>query len=546
VLLIEDNPVDARMVQGLIGAENGAFVCESVNTIAAGLDRLHHGGIDVVLLGLGLGLGGLDNVLRIQASAPDVAIIPLTIGSEDAIGLKAVQLGAQDYLTKASLAQHPLIHAIRNAVERKRAHDAHRTEPELHDGYRSSELNELYEGELRAHGQAENLRAASLALTQSLDLDQVLLSLLDCLAILVPYDSACVILHVAESQFGVAVARGYEYFADGVPLKRMVFDMQAYPHLREILESRRSMIIPDTATHPGWNASLGAGLLIRNSVGVPLIAHDNVIGLYSVDKRDPNFFTAEHQQLCEALAPQAAIAIENARMYAALGSREEQLRALSHRLVQMQEAERREIARELHDEVGQVLTGLNLVLGTAARQAAEKVGEGLAQAQTLLNDLMGRVRALSLDLRPLMLDDLGLLHALVWLFDRYTGQTGVSVRFTQTGIRGRRFGQDIETAAFRIVQEALTNVARYSGVDEALVHIWASDDMISVQIEDRGRGFDVDAVLFAGQSSGLAGMRERTELIGGRLTIDSVPGTGTYVSANLPLKAAGRVERGGV
>ena len=537
------------MLQALIGAEDGAFDCEWVKTITAAVARLHQGGIDVVLLGLGLSDSqGLSAFLQIQDNAPEVAVIPLTNGRDDAVGLKAVRLGAQDYLVKDLLTQQPLAHAIRNAVERKRTHEALKKAlngVELREEDRTSELNQLYDEEQKAHRQSEILRVASLALTRSLDLDQVLLSLLDCLATLVPYDSACVILHVAESQFGVAVARGYEYFADGVPLKRLVFDMQAYPHLREILESRRSVVIPDTAHYPGWNASIGAGLLIRNWVGVPLIANDNVIGLYSVDNRNPDFFTAEHRELCEMLAPQAAIAIENARMYATLGSREEQLRSLSHRLVQMQEAERREIARELHDEVGQVLTGLNLVLGTAARQAAEKVGEGLAQAQTLLNDLMGRVRALSLDLRPLMLDDLGLLHALVWLFDRYTGQTGVSVRFTQTGIRGRRFGQDIETAAFRIVQEALTNVARYSGVDEALVHIWASDDMISVQVEDRGRGFDVDSVLSAGQSSGLAGMRERTELIGGRLTIDSVPGTGTYVSANLPLHAAGRVERGG-
>jgi signal transduction histidine kinase len=110
-----------------------------------------------------------------------------------------------------------------------------------------------------------------------------------------------------------------------------------------------------------------------------------------------------------------------------------------------------------------VLTGLKLLLETVARAPGERSGDSLAHAQNLLNDLTARVRDLSLELRPSMLDDLGLIHALVWLLERFKSQTGISITFIQNGMDGRRFGSEIETAAYRIIQEALTNIARHAG-----------------------------------------------------------------------------------
>jgi signal transduction histidine kinase len=141
---------------------------------------------------------------------------------------------------------------------------------------------------------------------------------------------------------------------------------------------------------------------------------------------------------------------------------------------------------------------------------------------------------MSLDLRPIVLDDLGLMHALLWHFDRYRQQTGIDVHFSQTGIEGRRFSQEVETAAYRIIQEALTNVARHARVREVNVHVWASGQMLTVQVEDRGRGFDAEEVMTARASGGLAGMGERAELLGGVLTIDAAPEVGTNLTANLP------------
>jgi signal transduction histidine kinase len=205
------------------------------------------------------------------------------------------------------------------------------------------------------------------------------------------------------------------------------------------------------------------------------------------------------------------------------------LAALSQRLVDVQEAERRDLARELHDEVGQLLTGLLFRIeghGAGSRSPKEEM-------TAIVNDLLSRVRNISMNLRPPMLDDLGLLPALRWQIDRFETQTGIAVEFHHASL-DRRFDPRVEITAFRIVQEALTNVARHARVTAAKVDLWAGEEVLRVRIEDEGRGFDPGAAL-AARSSGLNGMRERTRLAGGRLDIASEPGRGTRLSLELPL-----------
>jgi signal transduction histidine kinase len=152
-------------------------------------------------------------------------------------------------------------------------------------------------------------------------------------------------------------------------------------------------------------------------------------------------------------------------------------------------------------------------------------------ARAAITGLMERVRSLSFDLRPPALDDLGLLSALLTHFARYTAQTGIQVRFAHVGI-DQRFRPGVETAAYRIIQEALTNVARHAAVAEVAVRARADASLLRIQIDDQGGGFDLAAVAPGG---GLVGMRERAQLLGGRLRLDSAPGQGTRVSAELPL-----------
>jgi signal transduction histidine kinase len=175
-------------------------------------------------------------------------------------------------------------------------------------------------------------------------------------------------------------------------------------------------------------------------------------------------------------------------------------------------------------------------LEAAGRAPAENVPSHLGEALNLVNELIARVRDLSLELRPAMLDDLGLLPALVWLFERYTHQTQIHVDFGHNGLE-KRFAPEIETAAYRIIQEALTNVARHARESEAAVRVWTNDNVLHLQVEDWGEGFDVDAALAANRSSGLSGMRERTASLGGCLKIESVQGVGTRVHGELPLSS---------
>jgi signal transduction histidine kinase len=146
---------------------------------------------------------------------------------------------------------------------------------------------------------------------------------------------------------------------------------------------------------------------------------------------------------------------------------------------------------------------------------------------------MDWVRNLSLDLRPPMLDDLGLLPTLLWHVKRYMTQSDVVVDFKHHGLEGRRFRTDIETAAFRIVQEALTNVARHARVQHAAVRLWATHDTLGVQIEDQGVGFDPQTAAVG--CNGLVGVRERVWLLRGALTIEAAPGAGTRITAEWPL-----------
>jgi PAS domain S-box-containing protein len=208
----------------------------------------------------------------------------------------------------------------------------------------------------------------------------------------------------------------------------------------------------------------------------------------------------------------------------------QRLQVLSRRLAEVQEAERRRVARELHDEIGQHLTVLKLTLQALRDRPAGADSDRLSGALATVDDLMHRVRSLSLDLRPTMLDDLGLLPALLWLIERFGQQPGVQVDFEHWGLGGRLDGE-VETTVYRIVQEALTNVARHGRTDHAQVRVWADGCSVGLQVQDSGCGFELESVLEDRDKCGLTGIRERVLLLGGELTIDSQPGRGTCLTA---------------
>ena len=272
----------------------------------------------------------------------------------------------------------------------------------------------------------------------------------------------------------------------------------------------------------------------KNSLCIPLLVEGEIQGMILLFSTSQDVFREAKITFFRTLGREIGVAIQNARLFERVLLSREQMQTLSRRLVEVQEAERRYIARELHDEVGQVLTGLKLALEMNVRLSGEAAKASLIEAQSLVNKLMVLIRELSLNLRPAMLDDLGLLPALLWHFERFTAQTNIRVIFKHTGLN-QRVSLEAETAIYRIVQEALTNVARHAKVSEVTVRIWLDEKMLGVQVEDHGIGFNPEALLNTGTSVGLAGMRERAVLLGGQFTIETSPGAGTRLTAELPI-----------
>ncbi len=216
---------------------------------------------------------------------------------------------------------------------------------------------------------------------------------------------------------------------------------------------------------------------------------------------------------------------------AELSEKNKQLKALSRQVLAAQENERRRVAVELHDEIGQLLTGLKFILQRGRHGYTGVLDEALK----VTNELMRHTREMSLNLRPTTLDDLGLSAALDDLFKRFACQTKIVVHSNINPLDDCRFEKDIETAVFRMTQEALTNIARHAGVSEANVTLTVSPTRLRVSIADSGQGFDAGSKDAAG-STGISGMAERVSLAGGRFSLQSKPGAGVLVLADFELK----------
>ena len=251
-------------------------------------------------------------------------------------------------------------------------------------------------------------------------------------------------------------------------------------------------------------------------------------------------FTQEDLDLLRGLTDQATIAVGNATLFEQVVASRSRQQALTRRLVDVQEDERRNLARELHDQIGQMLTGLQFSLSALLPQAASEQKEKITSIQKMVSNLIAQTREISINLRPSMLDDTGLILTLIWHFDRYTSQTDIEVNFQHYNVLDKRFKPEIETAIYRIIQEALTNVARHANTDSVEVMIKLEQQLITVEISDQGQGFDLDQVDISSHM-GLNSMRERAYVVGGLMDIHTAPGNGTCIHAEIPL--SGKVER---
>lgn len=216
------------------------------------------------------------------------------------------------------------------------------------------------------------------------------------------------------------------------------------------------------------------------------------------------------------------------------------LRRLSHQVLSAQEEERKEISRELHDEIVQTLTGINVQLASLKIESCvskERLTKHISYTQRLVEKSVDIVHQFARDLRPTLLDDLGLIPALQAYLKGFTERTGMRVQFTVfAGVE--KLSNDKRTVLFRVAQAALVNIAQHAQATSVSVHIMNLPQAVLMEIHDDGKSFDVAHVLDSTRNRrlGLIGMRERVEMVGGAFNVTSTPGKGTTISARIPFK----------
>jgi signal transduction histidine kinase/DNA-binding response OmpR family regulator len=273
-----------------------------------------------------------------------------------------------------------------------------------------------------------------------------------------------------------------------------------------------------------------------SAVILPLLSQGELLGALHLEVGGGPF-SADLTDIAREVSDSVAVAIQQARLFEQIRAGRERLRLLSGQLLRAQETERRSIARELHDEIGQALTALRINLQALQRGKAADLKPRLDESLSIVDRTLQQVRDLSLDLRPSMLDDLGLQAALRWYLDRVGQRAGLAVQFV-AGAVDTPLPPELQTVCFRVAQEALTNVVRHARASKVRVEMRLAGAELELLVLDDGAGFDVRAAMARatrGGSLGLLGVRERVTLLGGRIALESSD-KGTEVRVWLPLR----------
>jgi signal transduction histidine kinase len=403
---------------------------------------------------------------------------------------------------------------------------------------------------------ATTLRDVSRIICASLELEQVLELILSQIDRVVPHIGTRITLLGDDGLCRVVAAEGY---ADNEEAKRAAFRIEEAPLAVTMIHEHQTTLVQDARTDPRWIWLPGA-LEIRSWCGAPLVIRDRCIGWLCVDWHEPGFYRERHARIVRAFADQAAVAIENARLYAQvkgfneqleeavrqrtgelrvandeIASKAQQLRALIHRVTTIQEAERQRIASDLHDGITQAILGAIYELQALRkrnRRSDDTIDRRLDECQQLLEGTLIEMKHIIYELRPRALDELGLLAALQNLAASIRAHHGVAVECRVVGASAAYpLSGDVELAVYRIVQEATQNCIRHSGGKQLTISVEFRPALLRVHIADDGQGFAAGAVV---AGLGLVGMRERAQAVGGTLWVQSAPGQGTKVTLEIP------------
>jgi signal transduction histidine kinase/response regulator of citrate/malate metabolism len=515
VLYAEDDPQVAEMVQLHFGYYGTDCVLDLVNSGRHCLELMQSGGYDVLLLDLIMpDLDGLRVLGELIARRDATPVIMVSGQGQHELTVRALRAGAVDCIDKNSADFRRIPEIVRRVYARHQrgrtdaplpappaAHPVLFVDPEPAECAKALEFFEANAPRLRLT--AEPLQALDAFVRGETSFDAVVLgpnidsgAMLDALRHLRARENAVPVVVISTLDHGETTIAAFRLGAHDYLLRSPGCFNELVFSLHNALKH---------ADTERLNARLTSELaLLNRSLAEQITARTQQLEREVNVRRE-----AEHR------------AEDNAA----------RLQALSNRLLRVQEDERHALARELHDQIGQLLTGLRFQLDSARTTGSP---EPVEQAILVTDELLRSVRALTLQLRPRLLDDLGLKPALEWHANVFHNQTGIAIEL-ELSLPPGRLASELETAVFRMVQEALTNVARHSGATAAAVTVTADESALQVEVSDRGRGFDVAKAFARHDSLGLTGLSERVRLAGGRFELFSQPGQGTRLHAEFSL-----------
>ena len=381
------------------------------------------------------------------------------------------------------------------------------------------------------------LNSIAAVVSQSLSLDTVLYSALDkTLEIMNKNIGGILLLDEAKKELKYAAYRGLS--SDYVQkMHIMVGDGIA----GKVAQSGEAIFSEDIVVDP--RAVLPQLLLsegLRAFASVPLCSKNKVLGVINIACTETYRFSDQDIQLLNSIAAQIAMAVENAKLHQEVRLQDLSRGELLQEIFTIQEEERKRIARELHDDTSSAIVSLTTSLEAVLTLLPENIEEAsstLKKAQAQLTTILDGIHRVMYELRPSMLDDLGLVAAIRWLSENSAKKGNIEIKFKKSG-REKRLPSQIESTIFRVVQEALTNMLKHAHCRSAVVSLAYKPDSIEASVVDDGKGFDVDEAISSKQRPrglGLIGMRERVELMKGTLNIESSPEKGgTAISIKIP------------
>ena len=529
LLIVDDEPLGLKSMASVFEGQGYELVLAGSGHEA--MQFVETGRPDVILLDVMMpGMDGLEACRRIR-SHPGMAEIPIllvTALDDRQSRLEGLESGADDYITK------PIDRAEVRARVRTitRLNRFRRLQEEIvHSRQTMAELRE-YSRRL------DLLRKIDRAILMADSAAEIAGQVLPLLRDLIPHSHAAIYRQEPRAELLTLLAED----GAGQPLAKLE-DQLKIGDLGVAFEIGPESFCP-VILWLGGGANLpvvprqlhAAGIDVV--MAIPLGHHDRMLGVLLLGGSGPASFSGPQTEIAQEVGGIISLALAHTELLENVTRSRSQLESLSHKLILVREEESRHIARELHDEIGQILAVLNLNLAAVKKGAGSEIArESVDGCLDLVARLITKVRRLSLDLHPSLLDDFGLVTALRRHVESLADRTGLDLRFQADEGIGR-LGTELETVCFRVVQEAITNALRHAEPVHLLIRLRLDAGKLELSVSDDGRGFDPEAALersAGGGSLGLLGMRERVSLVSGELSIISAPGAGAVIKASFPL-----------